>query len=73
MSKLTLDLNGLSVESFAANGTVAAAHEPTTGTMTYAFCQQNALAPTTWTDGACCGEFGVEACTVKEPCCGVTP
>ncbi|HEX2210879.1 MAG TPA: hypothetical protein VHG93_24560 [Longimicrobium sp.] len=42
MSKLTLDLNGLSVESFAANGTVAAAHEPTTGTMTYAFCQQHA-------------------------------
>lgn len=74
MSKLTLDLNDLSVESFSANGTVGAAQEPATGTMTYAFaCEQNGLAPTAWTYGACCYGAGVAACTVKEPCCEVTP
>lgn len=68
MSKLTLDLNGLSVESFAAEDTMAA-----TG-MTAAFtCDLNAVAPITLTDRVCCEGARVEACTVKEPCCVVTP
>jgi hypothetical protein len=63
MRNLTLDINSLAVESFSADGSVAAAHEP----------EPNALAPTAWTYGACCYKAGVAACTVVEPCCVATP
>lgn len=59
MSKLTLDLNTLGVESFAAQD---AAFEPNAATT-----------PLSLTDRVCCQAAGVEACTVKEPCCVVEP
>lgn len=68
MSKLTLDLNALSVESFSAEDTPAATGE--SGLMT---CDLNAVTPLSLTDRVCCQGAGVEACTVKEPCCVVTP
>lgn len=67
MSKLTLDLNGLNVESFSPDGTMG-------GTMTAAFtCDAYAVTPMSLTNPVCCMGAGVEACTVKEPCCIVTP
>lgn len=72
MSKLTLDLNGLNVESFSPEGTMSAAGEPTTGTLTVAFaCDPDSVMPMSLTHRVCC--MVVEACTVKEPCCVVTP
>ncbi|HEU4886231.1 MAG TPA: hypothetical protein VFT45_28590 [Longimicrobium sp.] len=59
MSKLTLDLNTLGVESFSAQ-------DP-------ALEQGAATTPLSLTDRVCCQAAGVEACTVKEPCCDVTP
>jgi hypothetical protein len=59
MSKMTLDLNGLNVESFAAQ-------DP-------AFEQGAVTTHLSLTDRVCCEGAGVEACTVKEPCCVVTP
>lgn len=59
MSKLTLDLNALGVESFAAQDDAA--------------FEQNGVTPLSLTDRVCCGAAGVEACTVKEPCCVVEP
>jgi hypothetical protein len=59
MSKLTLDLNTLAVESFSA-------HDP-------AFEQGAVTTPLSLTDRVCCQAAGVEACTVKEPCCVVEP
>ena len=59
MSKLTLDLNALGVESFAAQDA-------------FAF-EQNGVTPLSLTDRVCCQAAGVEACTVKEPCCVAEP
>jgi hypothetical protein len=68
MSKLTLDLNALSVESFSAEDTTAA-----TGMSGLMTCDLNAVTPLSLTDRICCEAAGVEACTVKEPCCVVEP
>jgi hypothetical protein len=71
MSRLTLDLNALGVESFSP---AAAAGDPARGTITAAYlCEQNAGTPMTLTNRVCCEAVGVEACTVREPCCDVTP
>jgi hypothetical protein len=59
MSKLTLDLNSLGVESFSAQ-------DP-------AFEPNAATTPLSLTERVCCQGAAVEACTVKEPCCVVTP
>lgn len=67
MSKMTLDLNSLSVESFSANDPAGAAGDVTT------FAGANADTPLSLTLRVCCEAIGVEACTVKEPCCDVTP
>lgn len=68
MSKLTLDLNALSVESFAAEDMMVA-----TGMSGDETCGPNAVTPLSLTDRVCCHGADVEACTVKEPCCVVTP
>jgi hypothetical protein len=68
MSKLTLDLNALGVESFAAQD--AAAMTGVSGALT---CDANAVTPFTLTNRVCCEGAGMEACTVKEPCCVVEP
>jgi hypothetical protein len=63
MPKLTLDLNGLNVESFSADDTAAA--NGLTG-------DHYAVTPFTLTNRICC-EAAVEACTVRNPCCDETP
>lgn len=60
MSKLTLDLNALGVESFSAQDD-------------FAFEQNGGVTPLSLTDRVCCQAAGVEACTIKEPCCGLEP
>ena len=64
MSKLTLDLNGLNVESFSPEDPMGSPR--ISDVMT---CIPNAGTPMSLTNPPCC--MGVEACTVKEPCCGV--
>jgi hypothetical protein len=68
MSKLTLDLNALSVESFAADD--MAASFGMSGAET---CGPNAVTPLSLTDRVCCEGAAVEACTVRNPCCDETP
>jgi hypothetical protein len=68
MTRLTLDLNGLSVESFSAEDTTAA-----TGMSGAATCGQYAVTPFTLTNRVCCEAVGVEACTARNPCCDETP
>lgn len=67
MSKLILDLNELSVESFSANDVAAAAQAPTTITLTVPVCCIEAH-----TGGGAvtfaCDDYGVAAATHERIC-----